>query len=97
MFLSRQIQELVTLYFHIDNIQPGSIGKNPKNIFFLADSFGILPPISRLTQKAAYHFISGYTAKVAGTEAGVTEPQPNFSACLERHLCHFTQQDMLKC
>jgi phosphoenolpyruvate carboxykinase (ATP) len=68
---------------HIDNIQPGSIGKNPKNIFFLtADSFGILPPISRLTPgQAAYHFISGYTAKVAGTEAGVDEPQPNFSAC----------------
>jgi phosphoenolpyruvate carboxykinase (ATP) len=69
--------------YHIDNIQPGSIGENPKNIFFLtADSFGILPPISRLTPgQAAYHFISGYTAKVAGTEAGVTEPQPNFSAC----------------
>ena len=69
--------------FHIDNIQPGSIGKNPKNIFFLtADAYGILPPISRLTPgQAAYHFISGYTAKVAGTEAGVTEPQPNFSAC----------------
>ena len=69
--------------YHIDNIQPGSIGKNPKNIFFLtADSFGILPPISKLTPgQAAYHFISGYTAKVAGTEAGITEPQPNFSAC----------------
>ena len=69
--------------YHIDNIQPGSIGTNPKNIFFLtADSFGILPPISKLTPgQAAYHFISGYTAKVAGTEAGVTEPQPNFSAC----------------
>ena len=69
--------------FHIDNIQPGSIGENPKNIFFLtADSFGILPPISKLTPgQAAYHFISGYTAKVAGTEAGITEPQPNFSAC----------------
>jgi phosphoenolpyruvate carboxykinase (ATP) len=68
---------------HIDNIQPGSIGKNPKNIFFLtADAYGILPPISKLTSgQAAYHFISGYTAKVAGTEAGVTEPQPNFSAC----------------
>ena len=68
---------------HIDNIQPGSIGANPKNIFFLtADSFGILPPIAKLTPgQAAYHFISGYTAKVAGTEAGVTEPQPNFSAC----------------
>ena len=69
--------------YHIDNIQPNSIGKNPKNIFFLtADSFGILPPISKLTPgQAAYHFISGYTAKVAGTEAGVNEPQPNFSAC----------------
>lgn len=69
--------------YHIDNIQEGSIGKNPKNIFFLtADSFGILPPIAKLTPgQAAYHFISGYTAKVAGTEAGVTEPQPNFSAC----------------
>jgi len=69
--------------YHIDNIQPGSIGENPKNIFFLtADSFGIIPPITKLTPgQAAYHFISGYTAKVAGTEAGVTEPQPNFSAC----------------
>jgi phosphoenolpyruvate carboxykinase (ATP) len=69
--------------YHIDNIQPGSIGKNPKNIFFLtADAFGVLPPISKLTPgQAAYHFISGYTAKVAGTEAGVTEPTPNFSAC----------------
>ena len=69
--------------YHIDNIQPKSIGNNPKNIFFLtADSFGILPPISKLTPgQAAYHFISGYTAKVAGTETGVTEPQPNFSAC----------------
>ncbi|GGB69245.1 phosphoenolpyruvate carboxykinase [ATP] 2 [Flavobacterium suaedae] len=69
--------------YHIDNIQPGSIGKNPKNIFFLtADAFGVLPPISKLTPgQAAYHFISGYTAKVAGTEAGINEPVPNFSAC----------------
>jgi phosphoenolpyruvate carboxykinase (ATP) len=69
--------------YHIENIQPGSIGKNPKNIFFLtADAYGILPPISKLTPgQAAYYFISGYTAKVAGTEAGITEPQPNFSAC----------------
>jgi phosphoenolpyruvate carboxykinase (ATP) len=68
---------------HIANIQAGSIGKNPKNIFFLtADSFGIFPPISKLTPgQASYYFISGYTAKVAGTEAGVVEPQPNFSAC----------------
>ena len=69
--------------YHIDNIQNPSMGKNPKNIFFLtADAFGVLPPISKLTPaQAAYHFISGYTAKVAGTEAGVTEPVPNFSAC----------------
>ncbi len=68
---------------HIANIEPDSIGENPKNIFFLtADSYGILPPISKLTPgQAAYHFISGYTAKIAGTEAGINEPQPNFSAC----------------
>lgn len=69
--------------YHIDNIQQPSIGKNVKNIFFLtADAFGVLPPISKLTpSQAAYHFISGYTAKVAGTEAGVVEPVPSFSAC----------------
>ncbi|MGB5821020.1 MAG: phosphoenolpyruvate carboxykinase (ATP) [Saonia sp.] len=69
--------------YHIENIQRPSIGKNPKNIFFLtADAFGVLPPISKLTpSQAAYHFISGYTAKVAGTEAGVVEPIPSFSAC----------------
>ncbi len=68
---------------HINNIQTPSIGKKPKNIFFLtADAFGVLPPISKLTPgQAAYHFISGYTAKVAGTEAGITEPVPSFSAC----------------
>ncbi|WP_339702688.1 phosphoenolpyruvate carboxykinase (ATP) [uncultured Marixanthomonas sp.] len=69
--------------YHIDNIQQPSIGQNPKNIFFLtADAFGVLPPISKLTPgQAAYHFISGYTAKVAGTEAGIDEPLPSFSAC----------------
>jgi len=68
---------------HIENIQVPSIGENPRNIFFLtADAFGVLPPISKLTPgQAAYHFISGYTAKVAGTEEGVTEPLPSFSAC----------------
>ncbi len=67
----------------IDNALNPSIGEAPKNIFFLtADAFGILPPISKLTKaQAMYWFISGYTAKVAGTEAGVTEPQPAFSAC----------------
>lgn len=69
--------------YHINNIRIPSIGENPKNIFFLtADAFGVLPPISRLTPgQAAYHFISGYTAKVAGTEEGITEPVPSFSAC----------------
>ena len=69
--------------YHIENIQQPSIGENVKNIFFLtADAFGVLPPISKLTPaQAAYHFISGYTAKVAGTEAGVVEPVPSFSAC----------------
>ncbi len=69
--------------YNIDNVKRPSIGKNPKNIFFLtADAFGVLPPISKLTpSQAAYHFISGYTAKVAGTEAGVVEPIPSFSAC----------------
>ena len=68
---------------YIENIQVPSVGENPKNIFFLtADAFGVLPPISKLTAgQAAYHFISGYTAKVAGTEEGVNEPQPSFSAC----------------
>jgi phosphoenolpyruvate carboxykinase (ATP) len=68
---------------HINNIQPGSLANNPKNIFFLtADAYGVLPPISKLdANQAAYHFISGYTAKVAGTEEGVTEPKAVFSAC----------------
>ncbi len=67
----------------IDNIACPSVGQIPENIFFLtADAFGVLPPISKLTpNQAMYHFISGYTAKVAGTEAGVTEPQATFSAC----------------
>ncbi len=67
---------------HIDNVMNPSYGKNPKNIFLLtADAFGILPPISKLTTgQAMYYFISGYTAKVAGTEVGVTEPQQTFSA-----------------
>jgi phosphoenolpyruvate carboxykinase (ATP) len=68
---------------HIDNAKEPSMGAAPKNIFFLtADAFGVLPPISKLTpEQAMYHFISGYTAKVAGTEMGITEPQTTFSAC----------------
>lgn len=67
----------------ISNAQEPSIGNLPRNIFFLTcDAFGVLPPIARLSPgQAMYQFISGYTAKVAGTEAGVTEPKPTFSAC----------------
>src|SRR5207248_1897298 len=70
----------------ITNAKEPSYGGLPKNIFFLTcDAFGILPPISKLTKaQAMYHFISGYTAKVAGTEVGVTEPQTTFSACFGR-------------
>ncbi len=69
--------------FHIKNIVQPSIGKIPKNIFFLtADAFGVLPPISKLNSKQVmFHFVSGYTAKVAGTEEGVIEPEATFSAC----------------
>lgn len=68
---------------YISNALEPSIGNTPKNIFFLtADAYGILPPVSKLTTgQAMYQFVSGYTARVAGTEAGVTEPKPAFSAC----------------
>lgn len=68
---------------YINNALPKSIGGTPKNIFFLTcDAYGVLPPISKLTPaQAMYQFISGYTARVAGTEAGVTEPKATFSAC----------------
>lgn len=68
---------------HIANAMEPSVGGIPKNIFFLTcDAFGVLPPISKLTRgQAMYQFISGYTAKVAGTEAGITEPTTTFSAC----------------
>ena len=67
----------------IPNASETGKGNNPENIIFLTcDAFGVLPPIARLTpEQAMYHFISGYTAKVAGTERGVTEPQATFSAC----------------
>ena len=67
---------------YIANAVTPSIGSSPKNIFFLtADAFGILPPIAKLTPaQAMYHFISGYTAKVAGTEHGITRPEATFSA-----------------
>jgi phosphoenolpyruvate carboxykinase (ATP) len=67
----------------IDNAVIPGIGGHPKNVMFLAaDAFGVLPPISRLTpEQAMYHFLSGYTAKLAGTELGVKDPSPEFSAC----------------
>ena len=68
---------------YIKNTATPSVGNAPKNIFFLTcDAFGVLPPIAKLsTGQAMYHFISGYTAKVAGTEEGITEPSTTFSAC----------------
>ena len=68
---------------HIDNAVIPGFGGHAKNVVFLtADAFGVLPPVSKLTpEQAMFHFMSGYTAKVAGTEAGVTEPQATFSTC----------------
>jgi len=68
---------------YIPNHVPSGRAGHPKNVVFLtADAFGVLPPIARLTpEQAMYYFLSGYTAKVAGTERGVTEPQATFSAC----------------
>ena len=67
----------------LSNIQPSSMGGHPEHIILLAaDAFGILPPVAQLsTEQAMYHFLSGYTAKLAGTEVGLTTPQATFSAC----------------
>ncbi len=70
--------------YHIDNIvKPVSKGGHANKVIFLtADAFGVLPPVAKLNhEQTRYHFISGYTAKVAGTERGIKEPQPSFSAC----------------
>lgn len=70
------------LYFN-SNTDPDSMGGHPSHVVFLsADAWGVLPPIAKLTpEQAMYYFLSGYTAKLAGTEKGVTEPQATFSAC----------------
>jgi phosphoenolpyruvate carboxykinase (ATP) len=85
-FTSKKITENTRVSYplnFISNALEPSVGKQPKNIFFLTcDAYGVLPPISKLSPgQAMYQFISGYTAKVAGTEAGVTEPKSTFSAC----------------
>lgn len=68
---------------HIPNCVIPGVGGHPKNVFFLTcDAFGVLPPIAKLTpEMASYHFLSGFTSKLAGTETGVNEPQPTFSTC----------------
>jgi phosphoenolpyruvate carboxykinase (ATP) len=68
---------------YISNASENALGGHPKNIIMLTcDAFGVLPPIARLTPaQAMYHFLSGFTAKVAGTERGLTEPEPTFSTC----------------
>lgn len=85
-FASKKITENTRVSYpltFISNALEPSIGNTPKNLFLLTcDAYGVLPPISKLTAgQAMYQFISGYTAKVAGTEAGVTEPKSTFSAC----------------
>jgi ATP-dependent phosphoenolpyruvate carboxykinase len=69
--------------YHIDNWEKEQMAGHPQNIIFLTcDAFGVLPPVSKLsTEQAMYHFLSGYTSKVAGTERGIDEPTPTFSAC----------------
>jgi phosphoenolpyruvate carboxykinase (ATP) len=85
-FSSKEITENTRVSYplcYISNAQEPSVGPAPENIFFLTcDAYGVLPPISKLSpEQAMYQFISGYTAKVAGTEAGVSEPKATFSAC----------------
>jgi len=85
-YTSKEVTENTRVSYpidHIDNAVKPSVGGVPQNIFFLTcDAYGVLPPISLLTKgQAMYHFISGYTAKVAGTETHIIEPKSTFSAC----------------
>ena len=84
---------------HINNIQPGGSAPAAKNVIFLsADAFGVLPPVAILTpEQCQYYFLSGFTAKLAGTERGITEPTPTFSACfgqafLELHPTKYAEE-----
>ena len=85
--------------YHINNIQPGSSAPAAKQVIFLsADAFGVLPPVSIFTpEQTKYYFLSGFTAKLAGTERGITEPTPTFSACfgqafLELHPTKYAEE-----
>ena len=86
-FASKKKTENTRVSYPIDHIQqivkPVSKGGHPKTIIFLAcDAYGVLPPVAKLTkEQGMYHYLSGYTAKIAGTELGVTEPRAVFSAC----------------
>lgn len=85
-FKSDELTENTRAAYPVDfipNIKPGSNGGHPSVVVFLtADASGVLPPISKLTkEQAMYHFLSGYTSKLAGTERGVTSPEPTFSSC----------------
>jgi phosphoenolpyruvate carboxykinase (ATP) len=91
---SRRTHGLLPIY-HINNIvKPVSkAGPAKKVIFLTADAYGVMPPVSKLTpDQTQYHFLSGFTAKLAGTERGVTTPQPTFSACFGAAFCCFTLQ-----
>ena len=85
--------------YHIENIvKPISKGPHAQQVIFLsADAFGVLPPVSILNpEQAQYYFLSGFTAKLAGTERGITEPTPTFSACFGAAFCHCILLSMLK-
>ena len=102
-FADKSVTENTRVSYHIDHIKnivrPISAGPAAKNVIFLsADAFGVLPPVSILTpEQTKYYFLSGFTAKLAGTERGITEPTPTFSACfgqafLELHPTKYAEE-----